>query len=193
MLALGIDPGTRKLGWGVVARSGNRLTHVAHGVIKLDGKRPLAERLTVIESQLETVITTHRPDVGSVESLFFHKDAQAAAKLGHARGVVLLILARAGVRVAEYAPAKVKRTVAGGGQADKRQVAMMIRTLFALDELPPLDASDALALAVTHLRLGPIEDRLRDNSLSPALAKSLMTRRRRPTRRKLAPRSMRSP
>ncbi len=179
MLALGIDPGTLKLGWGVVSRAGNRLTHVAHGVIKLNGKWPLAERLTVIDTQLGEIIAAHSPDVGSVESLFFHKDAQAAAKLGHARGVVLLALARAKVRVAEYAPAKVKRTIAGGGQADKRQVAMMIRAQLSLSELPPEDASDALALAVTHLRLGPLEDRLQEKSIPPALAKSLMTKRRR--------------
>ena len=179
MLALGIDPGTRKLGWGVVSRSGNRLTHVAHGVIRLNGKSPLAERLTVIDTQLGEIIAAHAPDVGSVESLFFHKDAQAAAKLGHARGVVLLALARANVRVAEYAPAKVKRTITGGGQAAKHQVAMMIRGLLSLSELPPEDASDALALAVTHLRLGPIEERLRQKSIPPALAKSLMAKRRR--------------
>jgi crossover junction endodeoxyribonuclease RuvC len=160
VIALGIDPGTRHLGWGVVARNGNRLRHVDHGVIHLDAKLPLAERLCHIDEQLRAVIEKHRPDVGSVEGMFFHKDAQAAAKLGHARGVVLLCLARAGVALAEYPPARVKRTVAGGGQADKRQVALMVRAVLALDEVPPSDAADALALAVTHLRLGPLLDRL---------------------------------
>ncbi len=155
MITLGIDPGTRHLGWGVVAREGNRLCHVAHGVIDLDGKQPLCRRLIVIERELDAVIARHRPDVGSVESLFFHKDAQAAAKLGHARGVVLLILSRAGVDVAEYAPARVKRTIAGRGQADKQQVANMIRAQLGLEELPRPDAADALALAVTHLRQVP--------------------------------------
>lgn len=184
MLVLGIDPGTLKLGWGLVSRMGNRMTHVAHGVIKMNGKLPLADRLTVIDTQLGELIKEHTPEVGSVESLFFHKDAQAAAKLGHARGVVLLSLARAGVQVAEYAPAKVKRTIAGGGQADKRQVAMMIRNVLSLAELPPPDAADALALAVTHLRLGPLEDRLREKSMSPVLARALANhRRRRPARR----------
>ncbi|MBX3130546.1 MAG: crossover junction endodeoxyribonuclease RuvC [Polyangiaceae bacterium] len=178
MLALGIDPGTLKLGWGLVRRSGNRLTHVDHGVIRLDGKRPLSERLPVIERELDRIIAEHSPEIGSVESLFFHKDAQAAAKLGHARGVVLLILARAGLRIAEYAPAKVKRTVAGGGQADKRQVALMIRALLALPETPPSDAADALALAVTHLRLGPLEERLAEQGVSPRLLASLGRRRR---------------
>lgn len=154
MIALGIDPGTRNLGWGVVARRGNKLTHVSHGIIRLSAKDSLAIRLTHIERGLGQVLDEYRPTVSSVETLFFHKDAQAAAKLGHARGVVLLSLARAGLEVFEYAPAKVKRTVAGGGQADKRQVALMMQALLALKELPGEDATDALALAVTHLRLG---------------------------------------
>lgn len=157
MIVLGIDPGTRNLGWGVVVRSGNRLRHQAHGVIVMDGESPLAARLTVLERELNDVIARFRPDVGSVESLFFHKDAQAAAKLGHARGVVLLCLARASVAVAEYAPARVKRTVTGRGLADKRQVSMLVRATLALSELPPPDAADALALAITHLRAAPLQ------------------------------------
>jgi len=160
MIALGIDPGTRRLGWGVVARRGNKLTHVGHGIIRLNAKDSLATRLTHIERGLEQVLHEYRPTVSSVETLFFHKDAQAAAKLGHARGVVLLSLARAGLEVFEYAPAKVKRTVAGGGQADKRQVALMMQAILALKELPGEDATDALALAVTHLRLGSSTERL---------------------------------
>lgn len=154
VIALGIDPGTRKLGWGVVSRTGNRLTHIAHGVIALDGDESIASRLVELEVQLTAVIREHRPTVSSVESLFFNKDAQAAAKLGHARGVVLLCLAREGIPIAEYAPTKIKRTIAGTGQADKRQVALMVRAALALDALPPVDASDALAIAMTHLRLG---------------------------------------
>jgi crossover junction endodeoxyribonuclease RuvC len=154
VIALGIDPGTRRLGWGVVSRTGNRLTHVAHGVIAMDGDDSIATRLVELELQLTRVIREHRPTVSSVESLFFNKDAQAAAKLGHARGVVLLCLAREGIPIAEYAPTKIKRTIAGTGRADKSQVAMMVRAALALDGLPPVDASDALAIAMTHLRLG---------------------------------------
>jgi crossover junction endodeoxyribonuclease RuvC len=164
VIALGIDPGTRHLGWGVVSREGNRLLHVAHGVIDLDTKQPLARRLIQLERELGIVIGRYQPAVGSVETLFFHKDAQAAAKLGHARGVVLLSLSRAGVEVAEYAPARVKRTIAGRGQADKHQVAMMIRALLGLEELPRFDAADALALAVTHLRAAPLLDVLAQRS-----------------------------
>lgn len=168
MIAIGIDPGTRKLGWGVVSRTGNRLTHVAHGVIALDGSESIASRLVELEGQLSRVIQEHRPTVSSVESLFFNKDAQAAAKLGHARGVVLLCLARAGIPIAEYAPAKIKRTIAGNGQADKRQVALMVRAALALDSLPPVDASDALAIAMTHLRLGGLLSALEEASTSPS-------------------------
>jgi crossover junction endodeoxyribonuclease RuvC len=162
VIAIGIDPGTRKLGWGVVSRTGNRLLHVAHGVIALDGSESIASRLVELEGQLTRVIRDHRPNVSSVESLFFHKDAQAAAKLGHARGVVLLCLAREGIPIAEYAPAKIKRTIAGSGQADKRQVALMVRAALSLDGLPPADATDALAIAMTHLRLGGLLQALDD-------------------------------
>lgn len=162
MIAIGIDPGTRRLGWGVVSRTGNRLLHVAHGVIALDGSDSIAARLVELEGQLTRVIREHRPTVSSVESLFFNKDAQAAAKLGHARGVVLLCLAREGIPIAEYAPAKIKRTIAGSGQADKRQVALMVRAALSLDGLPPADAADALAIAITHLRLGGLLSALQE-------------------------------
>lgn len=161
MIVLGVDPGTRRLGWGVVVREGNRLRHLGHGVLALPAERPLAERLTLIESGLSEVISRFRPEASSVETLFFHKDAQAAAKLGHARGVVLLCCARSGVDVAEYAPARVKRTVAGHGAADKRQVALLVRAMLSLDAPPPSDAADALALALTHLRQAPLAAALR--------------------------------
>jgi crossover junction endodeoxyribonuclease RuvC len=197
VLALGIDPGTLHLGWGVVSREGNRLCHVAHGVIHLDGRTAIAERLTRIEIELGAVIARHRPEVGSVENLFFHKDAQAAAKLGHARGVVLLLLARSGIEIAEYPPARVKRTIAGSGQAEKSQVAMMVRALLALDALPPADAADALALAITHLRIGSLmralrpsanesENRVSANGLRALLGKKRRTRAAAPKALKLS-------
>jgi crossover junction endodeoxyribonuclease RuvC len=156
MLVLGIDPGTRHLGWGLVRREGGRLSTLDYGVISPSPELCLAERLVVIERELVSILERHRPDAAAVESLFFHKDPQAAAKLGHARGVILLCVSRANVSLFEYAPAKVKRIVAGGGAADKRQVALMMKALLGLTELPRADATDALALAVTHLRLGPL-------------------------------------
>jgi crossover junction endodeoxyribonuclease RuvC len=178
VIALGIDPGTRRLGWGVVSRTGNRLLHVAHGVIALDGSESIAARLVELECQLTDVIAEHRPTVSSVESLFFNKDAQAAAKLGHARGVVLLCLARAGIPIAEYAPAKIKRTIAGNGQADKRQVALMVRAALSLDALPPVDASDALAIAMTHLRLGGLLSALAEANGVPSPGSAVESRAR---------------
>jgi len=181
VIALGIDPGSRHFGWGVIRSEGNRITHVAHGVIDVDPALSLARRLAHIDTTLTEVIARYRPEVGSVETLFFHRDPQAAAKLGHARGVALLGLARAGVEVAEYAPAHVKRAVAGKGNADKRQVAHMVRALLALEVPPRSDAADALALAITHCRRGPIDEAIdaRRSALPPELA-ALLGRRRRP-------------
>ena len=153
MLVLGIDPGTRYFGWGLVRRDSARLTHVAHGVVTLAGSESLARRLVAIEQALTDIVQQYGPAAAAVESLFFHKDAQAASKLGHARGVVLLVLSRAAISIAEYSPALVKRTVAGRGAADKRQVALVMKAMLGLDELPRADATDALALAITHLRV----------------------------------------
>ncbi|HEY1698070.1 MAG TPA: crossover junction endodeoxyribonuclease RuvC [Polyangiaceae bacterium] len=152
VVALGLDPGTRHFGWGVVERRGTRLLHRGHGIVHTDEKAPIAVRLVTIERELVEVVRVHVPDVASVEAIFFAKDAQAAAKLGHARGVALLVCARAGLEVAEYPPARVKRTVAGSGRAEKAQVAQMIRVVLGLAAPPEADAADALAVAVTHLQ-----------------------------------------
>ena len=157
MIVIGIDPGTLHLGWGVLRSEGNRVTHLAHGVVDAPANQALAQRLVLIERALGEVIERYRPDVGSVESLFFHKDAQSAAKLGHARGVVLLSLARAGMEVVEYPPARVKSTVAGHGRAEKSQIVRMMQRLLSLDSEPRADAADALALAFTYLRRAPLE------------------------------------
>lgn len=157
MVVIGIDPGTLHLGWGVLRGDGNRVLHVGHGVIDAPASSTLGERLVRLDRELEAVLSKYRPAVGSVESLFFHKDALSAAKLGHARGVVLLNLARAGLLIAEYPPARVKSTVAGHGRADKQQIVRMMRNLLALDTDPREDAADALALAFTYLRRAPLE------------------------------------
>jgi crossover junction endodeoxyribonuclease RuvC len=151
-VVIGLDPGTRHFGWGVVRRVGTRLSHIAHGVLDVARHGELGDRLVAIESELVKIIERHQPEQASIESLFFAKDAQAAAKLGHARGVALLVCARAGLASFEYAPARVKRTIAGAGRADKAQVAQMIRVVLGLGELPRADAADALAIAVTHLQ-----------------------------------------
>lgn len=157
MIVIGVDPGTLHLGWGVLRGEGNRVTHVAHGVIDAPASLSLGERLVRLDGELESVIAKYQPAVGSVETLFFHKDALSAAKLGHARGVVLLQLARAGLEVVEYPPARVKNTVAGHGRADKAQMVRVMSALLALDTAPREDAADALALAYTYLRRAPVE------------------------------------
>jgi crossover junction endodeoxyribonuclease RuvC len=149
---LGLDPGTRHFGWGVVRRVGTRLTHVAHGVVSVVNEGPLGERLVAIESALVAVIAKYAPFEASIESMFYAKDASSASKLAHARGVGLLVAARAGLAVFEYPPTRVKKTVVGAGRADKAQVAHMIRVMLGLSSTPPADAADALAIAVTHLQ-----------------------------------------
>lgn len=149
---LGLDPGTRHFGWGVVRRSGTRMTHVAHGVVSVADEGPLGERLVAIESALVDVVARFAPVEASIESMFYAKDASSASKLAHARGIGLLVTARAGLAVFEYPPARVKRTVTGAGRADKAQVAHMVRVMLGLAATPPSDAADALAIAVTHLQ-----------------------------------------
>jgi crossover junction endodeoxyribonuclease RuvC len=161
MIVIGVDPGTRHLGWGVVRRDGTRPTHVAHGVIDTDTTASIASRLCQIESELCEVVATYRPTASVVEALFFAKDASAAAKLGHARGVALLVLARAGLPIAEYEPTRVKKAIVGHGRADKRQVAMMIATILRLPSPPRPDAADALAIALAHVNAAGIEAHLR--------------------------------
>jgi crossover junction endodeoxyribonuclease RuvC len=161
IVVLGLDPGSRHFGWGVVRRDGTRLAHVAHGIIHPDLSTTFAERLVVIERDLMGVVAAYHPTQASVEGLFFAKDAQAASKLGHARGVALLVCGRAGLEIAEYPPARVKRTIAGAGRAEKAQVAQMVRVILRLRDAPPSDAADALALAVTHLSRSPLHPRPR--------------------------------
>ncbi len=148
---LGIDPGTRVVGWGVVERDGPRLRAVAHGTLRADGKRPLEERLVRIAAGLREVIAAHAPAEASIEEAFFGRDARAAQRLGEGRGALLLVLAEADLPVAHYANNVVKKAVTGHGRATKDQVAAMLRRVLGLDEAPPSrDATDALALAVCH-------------------------------------------
>ncbi len=160
LTVLGIDPGTRHLGWGVLRREGTRIEHDGHGVIDTDTSLPLASRLIEIDDGLAQVLEDFHPRVAAVESLFYAKDAQAAAKLGHARGVVLLRLTRARVPFVELPPARVKRAVVGGGLATKEQVARVITTLLRLATPPRPDAADALANAFAHLTMSKFTEAL---------------------------------
>jgi crossover junction endodeoxyribonuclease RuvC len=149
-VVLGIDPGTHRCGYGLVVRRGNRFLHIAHGVARAHADDPLPQRLASISLELERVIAEHRPVSVAIEEAFVHRDARAALMIGHARGVAMLAAARAGLQVSEYAPSVAKRAVVGSGRADKEQVNFMIRAILGLAETPPLDASDALAIAICH-------------------------------------------
>lgn len=152
MLVLGVDPGSRLTGYGLVEFTGNRLRHVAHGTIKTDTEAPFSSRLAEIFNGLRQVIADFSPAEMSVENIFNAKNSQAALKLGHARGVVLLAGELAGLPVHEYSATQVKMAVVGYGRAEKEQVQEMIKRLLALPKRAPADASDALAVAICHGR-----------------------------------------
>jgi crossover junction endodeoxyribonuclease RuvC len=147
---LGIDPGLRHTGWGVIDVAGNRLSYVACGSLATDNKAELATRLVTIHDGLVRVIEEFRPDETAVEATFVNKDASATLKLGQARGVALLVPAKAGLPVSEYAPNLVKKTIVGAGHGEKAQIRMMIGVLLPKADPQSEDSADALAIAVTH-------------------------------------------
>ncbi len=153
MIIIGLDPSLSCTGWGIIARNGNRLSHVANGQVKTDPRASLPERLVMIDRELAAVIAQYRPDAGAVEEVFVNQNGQSTLKLGQARGVCLLALARAGLPVAEYAPTLVKKAVVGTGGAEKTQVQAMLKVLLPGVKLAGADAADALAVAIAHAHL----------------------------------------
>jgi crossover junction endodeoxyribonuclease RuvC len=149
MRLIGLDPGLRLTGWGVIDVEGNRLRHVAHGVIKVAGERSLAVRLCELFDGVAAVIAAQQPAEAAVEETFVNVNPGSTLKLGQARGVVMLAPARAGLPVFEYAANLVKKSVTGTGHAEKRQIAMMVGRLLPGVEATA-DAADALAVAICH-------------------------------------------
>jgi crossover junction endodeoxyribonuclease RuvC len=149
MRVLGVDPGLRNLGWGIIDVNGSRLSHVANGIIHSEGD-DLALRLLSLHVALTAVVAEHRPEAAAVEQTFVNKDGASTLKLGQARGVAMLVPAQAGLVVAEYAPNAVKKAVVGVGHADKVQVAHMVRHQLPGVVLNGADAADALAIAICH-------------------------------------------
>lgn len=147
---LGIDPGTRLCGWGLVDVQGPALRHVDNGVVVLGESAPLAARLSTLFEQLDRIIAEHRPDAAACEGIFQHRNARSALILGHARGVALAVMARAGLSVKEYTPMQIKKAVCGHGRAGKLQVQQMVAMRLDLNEIPQEDAADAVAVAVCH-------------------------------------------
>jgi crossover junction endodeoxyribonuclease RuvC len=147
---LGLDPGLGTSGWGLIQAEGNRLSHIKNGQIKTDSRAPLPQRLSALADQLEALIAEHRPSGAAVEEVFVNANPQSTLKLGQARGVIIMICARAGLDVGEYAPRLVKKAVVGTGAAEKAQVHAMVSRLLPGVSIAGPDAADALAVAITH-------------------------------------------
>lgn len=159
---LGIDPGLRNMGWGIVDVEGSRLIYVASGTVRSNDKAPLAARLCALHEGLAEIVASYRPHEAAIEEVFVNRDAQSTLKLGQARGVALVVPALAGLPVVEYAANLIKKTVVGVGHAEKAQIALMVKVLLprwqaeapqklAAQKLAA-DAADALAVAITHAR-----------------------------------------
>jgi crossover junction endodeoxyribonuclease RuvC len=147
---IGIDPGLRRTGWGVVESLGNSLHFVASGTVRSDDKAALATRLCQLHDGLCAVLEVQAPHEAAVEATFVNKDAAATLKLGQARGIAMLVPARAGLTVAEYAPNAVKKAVFGVGHGDKKQILMMVKVLMPKATFDTEHAADALAIAICH-------------------------------------------
>ena len=149
MRVMGLDPGLRALGWGIVELSGSRLSHVANGICKT-GTGAIGPRLAVLFEELSGIWDRFSPDAAAVEQTFVNKDGAATLKLGQARGIAMLVPALAGIDVGEYAPNAIKKAVVGVGHADKTQIAHMVRMQLPGVEIAGPDAADALAIAICH-------------------------------------------
>ena len=150
MKLLGLDPGLRVTGWGVIEVIDNRLRHLGDGAVESNAGDPLAVRLAALYDGIARVIAEYAPDGAAVEETFVNRNAASTLKLGQARGVVMLAPAQAGLTVAEYATNLIKKSVVGAGHAAKPQIAMMVRTLLPGARLETPDAADALAVAICH-------------------------------------------
>jgi len=150
---LGIDPGLRNMGWGIIESNGSALIYIASGTIRSKGDDALASRLKELHQGLAGIIDTHDPCEAAIEETFVNRDPQSTLKLGQARGIALVVPALKGLDVAEYAANLIKKTVTGNGHAEKQQVAMMVKVLLPKSDAGSPDAVDALAVAITHAQL----------------------------------------
>ena len=157
---IGLDPGLRRTGWGVIEICGSRLSFVDCGVVKTVLEGTLAQRLVELYDGIAAILERTAPDVAAVEQTFVNKDPVATLKLGQARAIALLVPARAGLHVAEYAPNQVKKSVVGVGHADKEQVHVMVKMLLPQSNAQSADAADALAVAITHAHMAETTARI---------------------------------
>ena len=152
MKIFGIDPGSERTGYGCLSTEGGRHRLVVCGCVAAPAHASFPDRLLVIHARLAALLAEHRPDCVAIENIFHARNVRSALRLGHARGVALLAASQAGLPVAEYTPAEIKRAVVGFGRAEKRQVGSMVRMLLGLDEVPsPHDVADAIAVAICHV------------------------------------------
>ena len=153
MRILGIDPGSRKTGYGLIEHSNNKSRHLDSGFIRLNEKETLIERLLMVSTELEKIIERLNPNCGAIEKIFYAKNAQSALSLAHARGVILLKFSEKQLPIHEYQALKVKQTVVGAGRADKGQIKHMVKILLKINDSLQEDQADALAVALTHAHL----------------------------------------
>jgi len=160
MMILGIDPGSRLTGWGLLEHRNNRSAYLASGTFRLGGEKPLAERLLRLAEGLDELLARHRPQACAVEQIFSARNVRSALVLGHARGVILCAMAREGVALHEYSPTQVKQAIVGGGHASKSQIQLMVGALLARKGDFQEDEADALAVALTHAAASNLAARL---------------------------------
>lgn len=149
MIILGIDPAISHIGWGVISSIGNQVKYIASGVINTNPKDALENRLAVISREIEFIISSHNPDLVALEEVFINKNPLSSIKLSHARGAIMAMVGRASIKLEEFAPNRIKKTVVGAGKAQKEQVLHMVNILFPTAKIQKLDESDAIAIAYT--------------------------------------------
>ena len=178
MRVLGLDPGSRRTGWGVVERSGNRFRCLAHGAIAPPARLDLAHRIHAIATRAGELLALHAPDAVVIEEAFYHESVRSTLVLGHVRGALLVAAVERGLAIAEYSPRAIKLSVTGRGGATKEQVGYMVRRLLALPEAPQADAADALAAALCHLQRARLGEPARAASAAARGLVALLARRR---------------
>lgn len=162
MKVLGIDPGSETLGWAVVEGSGSKYSSLEFGVVRSNPRQAFSKRLAKIFSEVDAIVARLRPDALAIEEAFYSINVNVAMKLGQVRGVMLLLAEQRGLAIAEYAPRLIKKTVVGYGNAEKQQVAEMVRILLGLKVAPtPHDAADALAIAICHFHHAGVNEKLK--------------------------------
>lgn len=163
MKILGIDPGYAILGYGVLEKVGNRFRPLTYGSLTTDRDMPMPQRLDVLYNGLREIIEEQRPDVASIEQLYFNNNAKTAINVGQARGVAILACVKGGLEIAEYTPLQIKQALVGNGRAEKKQVQFMVKTILNLKEVPkPDDTADALAAAICHGHAAGTRDRMKE-------------------------------